>query len=85
MAKSSELIDDDGNVIPRPPPDSPVVQIVWLLEYARKRRFQIGQVTVGDTTVLVNDIDQAEQVAARRQRQPDIAPGSDMALVLGDE
>lgn len=58
MARNtSDVIDDDGNIIAPPPPDSPVAQIVWLLEYGRKRGFRIGPtVQVGDTIVQVRDM-----------------------------
>jgi hypothetical protein len=82
--KRDEVIDDDGNVIPPPSPDSPVMAIVWLLEYGRKRGFRIGpRVQVGDTTVEVVDMRQQLQASrAMKGEQQDIAPGSDMDVIL---
>lgn len=81
--KDSEVIDDDGNVIAPPPPDSPVAQIVWLLEYARKRGFSIPTVQVGDTIVQVRDLRQEAQ--SRGGTPADLSPDSDMALVLAGD
>jgi hypothetical protein len=80
--KRIEVLDDEGNVIAPPGPETPVGQIVWLLEYARQRDFQIPMVQVGDTIVTVTDLRQA-RVQKSNGKQPDLQPGSDMALVLG--
>ncbi len=84
--KRDEVIDDDGNVIPPPDPSSPVMAIVWLLEYGRKRGFQIGpRVQVGDTTVEVLDLRQQSRMQDARRGPPDLEPGSPMAVLLGGE
>lgn len=77
------MIDDDGNIVAPPPPDSPVAQIVWLLEYGRKRGFRIGPtVQIGDTIVQVADLRQKAQTQPNTT-MPDLEPDSDMAQVLG--
>ncbi len=35
-----DVVDDDGNLIPIPPPDHPIMSIIYLIEYGRKRRFR---------------------------------------------
>lgn len=85
MARKIDIVDDDGNELPPPDPGSPVAQIIYLLEYGRKRGFMIGpRVQVGDAIVEVRDLRQAA-AHARDQRDalPDIEPGSDMAILLG--
>lgn len=77
---TKDIIDDDGNLIAPPPPDSPVAQIVWLLEYARKREFQIGAIQIGDTIVQVRDLRQ--NAAPQQGRVVDLDPDSDMAKIL---
>lgn len=63
MARDREVTDDDGNIILPPPPDSAVAQVVWLLEYGRKRGFRIGPtVQIGDTIVQVRDMRLREDV-----------------------
>lgn len=81
--KRSEVLDDDGNVIEAPPAGSPVAQAVWLLEYARKRRFAIPKITIGEVTILVTDLDQVAAAAGSNHPSPDLEPGSDMALIMG--
>lgn len=82
--KRDEVIDDEGNVLPPPEPGSPVAQIVWLLEYGRKRGFKIGpRVQVGDTVAEVLDLRQQLQISkAQKEGTPDIMPGSDMDVLL---
>ena len=54
--KKVEIIDDDGNVVPPPTADTDVAQLIYLLEYCRKREFLIGPtVQVGSVTVQVQD------------------------------
>lgn len=86
MRKRDDIVDEDGNLIPPPDPNSPIGQIVWLMEYGRKRGFRIGpRVQVGDTIAEVLDLRQQLQVSkAQRGDAPDLAPGSDMAVLLGD-
>lgn len=85
--KKVEIIDDDGNEILPPAPDSPVMSVIYLLEYGRKRGFKIGpRVQVGDTIVEVSDLRQKAALAdVDRHGHPDVEPGSDMAVVLGLE
>ncbi len=88
MRKRDEIIDDDGNVLPPPEPGSPVAQIIYLLEYGRKRGFRIGpRVQVGDTVAEVMDLRQQIQITkAQRGDAPDLVPGTDMhTLLVGDE
>jgi hypothetical protein len=86
MPRKTEIIDDDGNLIPPPEPGSPVAQIIYLLEYGRKRGFQIGpRVQVGDTIVEVMDIRQAKEHAGSANRAPELDPDSDMALIIAGE
>lgn len=85
MRKRDEVIDDDGNVLLPPEPGSPVAQIIYLLEYGRKRGFRIGpRVQVGDTVAEVLDLRQQIQISkAQKDGMPDILPGSDMDVLLG--
>lgn len=67
--KQRPFADDDGNIINVPPPDSPVAHIVFLLEYARQRGFQIGpHVQIGDVKIQVTDLRQA---AGDTPKQPE--------------
>lgn len=53
--------DEEGNDLKPPPEDSPVHAVMYLLEWARQRDFQIGpMVQIGDVIV---------QVADRRQQR----------------
>lgn len=80
MARKNDVIDDDGNLIAPPPPDDPIMKILYLLEYSRKRGFRIGPtVQVGDTIIQVTDM---RLKTPQEQREPELAPGSDMALIL---
>lgn len=57
--KRDEVVDDDGNVIPPPLVGSDVAQLIYLLEYGRKRGFKIGPtVQVGDVIAQVTDLRQ---------------------------
>ncbi len=54
--KKIEIIDDDGNVIPPPPASSDVHQLIWLMEYCRRREFLLGPtVQVGSVTAQIVD------------------------------
>lgn len=57
--RKTTLVDDDGNEILPPEPGSPVAQVIYLLEYARKRGFQIPTVQIGDVILQVRDLRQA--------------------------
>ena len=90
--KKTDIIDDDGNLLPPPDPSSPVAQFIYLIEYGRTRGFVIGpHVQIGDLIVEVRDMRQAAQMARDRQQgTPDLVPGSDFATLLtpsqrGDE
>lgn len=85
MTRKHEIIDDDGNVLAPPEPGTDAAHIVYLLEYGRKRGFQIGPtVKVGETVLQVVDLRQAAQ-QNKASTIPDIEPGSDMATLLGGE
>ena len=82
MTRIKDVLDDDGNIIPPPPADHPVMAVIYLLEYGRKRGFRIGPtVQVGDTIVQVRDLRQ-EQQNQTRDTSGDLDPDSDMAQVL---
>jgi hypothetical protein len=84
--KKIEIVDDDGNELPPPEPGSPVAQIIYLLEYGRKRGFRIGpRVQVADTIVEVADLRQAAATAREAGGGPELPPGSDMAILLAQE
>lgn len=86
MARKTELIDEDGNVLPPPESGTPVAHLIYLLEYGRKRGFQIGPtVQVDGVAVQVVDLRQQAQERAKHQGAPDLGADSDMALVLGRE
>ena len=54
--KKIEIVDDDGDVVPPPTADTDVAQLIYLLEYCRKREFLIGPtVQVGSVVVQVQD------------------------------
>ena len=82
--KKFEVIDDDGNVLPPPDGDTPIAQIIYLLEYGRVRGFRVGPtVKVGDTVVQVRDLRQERELAQETGGHDDVAPDSDMATLLG--
>lgn len=84
MSRRHEVTDDDGNTLPPPGPGTDVANIIYLLEYGRKRGFQIGPtLKIGETVLQVHDLRQAQQRAG--ESAPDIEPGSDMATLLGGE
>lgn len=81
--KKLEIVDEDGNIINPPPPDSPVSQIVWLMEYGRLRGFKIGpRVQIGDTIVECTDLRQLAKESKDTKAQPDVEPGSDMDILF---
>lgn len=83
MSKRDDIIDDDGNVILPPPADSDVANLIYLLEYGRKRGFMLGPaITVGATTVMVRDLRQMAQ-QRRDSSQGQAAMDPDMELLLG--
>lgn len=85
--KRDEVLDDDGNVLPVPGPESgDVEKAIYLLEYARLRGFRIGPtLKVGAIVTQVRDLRQEEKMShdQRDALAPDLVPGSDMALLLG--
>lgn len=62
MAKrNTNEADEEGNELPIPPGDSDVGQLIYLLEYGRRRGFRIGPtVQIGNVIVQVNDLRQNE-------------------------
>jgi hypothetical protein len=60
--------DEHGEELAVPPPHSDVMQIIYLLEYARRREFKIGpMIQIGDVTLQVADLRQeanAQKAAA---------------------
>ena len=73
------MVDDHANEIPPPEPGSPVGQLIYLLEWGRKRGFRIGpEVQIGDVHLQVRDL--REDRAG--EPSPEIPPGSDMDLIL---
>jgi len=53
--------DEDGNIVPVPPAESDLAQLIQLLEYGRRRGFRIGPtVRVGALVVQVQDLRQNE-------------------------
>lgn len=83
--KSEDILDDDGNVILPPPPDSDVARLIYLMEYGRKRGFRIGPVVkIGETTVQVRDLRQERQMR-EHDDAPDLEKGSDMSVLLNGE
>lgn len=62
MATKRPLADENGNFIAPLPPDSPMAQIIYMLEYCRQRGFKIGpNIQVGDTIVQVTDLRQLRE------------------------
>lgn len=53
--------DEDGNVVPVPPAESDLAQLIQLLEYGRRRGFRIGPtVKIGQLVTQVQDLRQTE-------------------------
>lgn len=83
MSHRHDILDDDGNLLAPPEPGTDAANVIYLLEYARKRGFRLGgTLKVGEIVVQVVDLRQAAQ--QDRPSAPDIEPGSDMAVLLGD-
>lgn len=81
--RKTTVVDEDGNEMQPPEPGSALAQVIYLLEYGRKRGFQIGPaLQVGDIIVQVRDMRIKE---TQHEHAPDVTPGSDMAKVLGLE
>lgn len=62
--------DEEGNDLIPPDPSSQVYQLIYLLEYGRKRGFRIGPtLQIGDVIVQVRDLrEQVPEIKA----EPDI-------------
>lgn len=66
MSQALEVLDDQGNVIPPPAPDHPVMALIYLLEYARKHSFRVGPIVeIGDLKLQVADMWQAREAAGQ--------------------
>lgn len=85
--RKTEVIDDDGNTLLPPDSDSDVSHVIYLLEYCRKRGFRIGPIVrIGNIGVQIRDLRQEAQLTNdQKDVIPDLAPGSDMALLLGPD
>ena len=85
--KRTEIIDDEGNELPPPEPGTPVANLIYLLEWGRKRGFRIGPtVKMGELVAQVRDLRQEAAVAQiAKDGAPELEPESDMAIVLGAE
>lgn len=65
--------DEEGNDLPVPPADSDVGQLIYLLEYGRKRGFRIGPtVQIGNVVIQVSDLRQSEGRRQNNDPEPDI-------------
>lgn len=85
MTRKHEITDEDGNELLPPEPGTDAANVIYLLEYARKRGFRIGPtLKVGETVLQVTDLRQAAQQAGD-SAAPDLEPGSDMATLLGGD
>ncbi len=58
MAKKKNVdADDEGNYLPFLQPGQDVHRLIYLMEYARKRGFQVGPtVKIGELTVQIRDL-----------------------------
>ena len=86
--KKVEIIDDKGDVMSPPEPGTDAAHVIYLLEYGRKRGFQIGpMLKIGAIELQVHDTRQANQLAQaqRAGTAPDLTAGSDMHTLLGNE
>ena len=65
--------DEDGNVVPVPPAESDLAQLIQLLEYGRRRGFRIGPtVKIGQLVTQVQDLRQTEGTG--QDLEPDPGP-----------
>ena len=65
--------DEEGNDLPVPLADSDVEQLIYLLEYGRKRGFRIGPtVQIGNVIIQVSDLRQSEGRRQSNDPEPDI-------------
>lgn len=63
--------DIDGNDITAPPAASDVGQLIYLLEWARRRGFRVGPaIRVGGLTLQVQDLRQTEGRGVPREADP---------------
>lgn len=74
MKRIGSIVDDDGNEILPPDPTTEIGQAIYLMEYARKRGFQVPQIQIGSVTVYVNDLRQAREFAEGRVRTDEMDP-----------
>lgn len=81
----SEITEDiDGNDIIPPPAETDVGQLIYLLEWARRRGFAVGpNVRVGTLLLQVRDLRQTE--GHGEQAAADPGPWVTAGHTLGDE
>lgn len=74
MTTRSKLATEEGEYIPDIDPNSELGQIIYLLEYARKRDFRIGpNIQIGNTIVQVSDLRQLKAMSrGGDERETDI-------------
>lgn len=79
----TEVVDEDGNVLPPPEPGSDLAHAIYLIEYGRKRGFRIGPtVQIGAITFNVLDLRQVAATTKAQKSEGDLDPESDMAVLL---
>lgn len=65
-----KLFDEDGNWLPELDPNSDLVKIIFLAEWARKRGFTIGPyVQIGNVTLQIKDL---RQFADSNHSEPEV-------------
>lgn len=74
MTTKFNLATDEGDSLPEIDPNSELGQIIYLLEYARLRDFQIGpNIQVGGTIINVRDLRQLKTMSrGAGEREVDI-------------